>query len=175
MLGTRVAEALSPLLCPCTYCLVLQHVAGGQASPTSWDCHLLTSHQLSEIWSCYYLVWSLRKIRSTARSGPGDSESGTFPSESVLSPCPSTVWEHGAVGGFAFQVRNITEVVTTHHLIPLTPSHPCWLAAAWLSSGSPEKQHFLAIISSHLPHRHAQPSLAGIWGAVWFPSSWVFS
>lgn len=55
MLGTRVAQGFTPLLRPCAYCLVLQHVAGGQAGPPSWDCHLLTSHRLSEIWSRYYL------------------------------------------------------------------------------------------------------------------------
>lgn len=163
VLRARVAQALPPPRRPGTYCLELQYVAGGQTSPTTRGCHLLTSHRLSEIWSCYYLDWYLRKTRSATRSGAGDSDAGTFPSESVPSLCPSMVRGHGVAGGFAFQVWNIIEVVTTHHLSPLMPSHPCWLVAAWLSSGSPGKQHFLAVISSHLPHQWAQPALAGRW------------
>lgn len=70
---------------------------------------------------------------------------------------------NGMAGGFAFYVWNIIEVVTSHYLTPLMLSHPCWLAAAWLSSASPGKQHFLSIIASHLPHQWAQPSLARRW------------
>lgn len=107
--------------------------------------------------------WSIGRIQGQV--GWGLAQSGVqkkwswwlrhwhFSSESVLSLCPSRLRGHGVVGGFG--------VIITHHLIPLSPFHLCWLVVAWLGSGFPGKQHFLAIISLHLPHQWAQPSQMG--------------
>jgi len=56
VLRAGAARASPPPLRPRTRCLGPQCTAGCQAGPPAWGCHLLTSHQLSEVWSC--VTWN---------------------------------------------------------------------------------------------------------------------